>query len=88
MNEKLYQVTRENSFVKGLTKMPEIYHPAIEELIGQLEVNPFTVAEKNLSGVHKGYIKRIGGWRVIYIVDKNSKIVKLVKVAPRKNAYK
>ncbi|GFY68326.1 hypothetical protein TNIN_329541 [Trichonephila inaurata madagascariensis] len=88
MNQEHYSVTREKSFVEGLAKVPEIYLPAIQELMCQLEVDPKTAPKKSRSGVHNGFITRIGDWRVFYIIDWKNKIVKLLNVGPRKNVYK
>ncbi|GFY53548.1 hypothetical protein TNIN_486681 [Trichonephila inaurata madagascariensis] len=90
MNQErlFYRVTQEKSVVKSLKKVPKMYSPAIQELMCHLEVDPLNASQKSLSGVHNGYIKRIGDWRIIYIVDPKNRTVNLVKMEQRKNVYK
>lgn len=56
-------------------------------LIQKLANNPFPPKSKKLSG-REGYRLRYGDYRIIYTVDKNSKIITVTAIAHRRMIYK
>lgn len=41
-----------------------------------------------LEGVENGYRRRFGGWRVLYTVDDEIKVLEVFKIGPRGDVYK
>lgn len=63
-----------------------ISHRIFEKTL-QLQNNPYGLGSQKLKG-GKGYRIRIGDYRVIYAIDKSSKIVTIIKIAHRKQVYR
>lgn len=60
---------------------------SISNKILTLKDNPFGGNSKKLAG-GKGYRIRIGNYRVIYTINKEKKIVSIIKIGHRKEIYK
>jgi mRNA interferase RelE/StbE len=56
----------------------------------KLEINPLYGNNiKPLTGELKGLLRyRVGDWRVIYILFEEKKVVEIIAILPRGNAYK
>lgn len=63
-----------------------ISHRIFEKTL-QLKDNPYGLGSQKLEG-GKGYRIRIGDYRVVYTIDKISKIVIITKVGHRKEIYR
>lgn len=59
----------------------------ISQKIYQLEVNPYGLDSQKLAG-EKGYRIRIGDYRVVYIVNKESQSITIVKIRHRREVYR
>ena len=68
----------------GLDKT--ISHRIYEKTL-QLQDNPYGLGSHKLEG-GKGYRIRIGGYRVIYTIDKSSKTVIVTKIGHRREVYR
>ncbi len=87
----MFEVILSNTARKGAKDMPEALKIKLIALLDVFERNPFPVEEydiKKLRGLENTYRIRLGDWRVIYKVDFVAHRVIIVKVAPRKSAYK
>lgn len=72
---------------KDLDKLSNDITLRISVKLYALADNPFMHGFEKLGG-NKGYRIRIGDYRVIYIVDKKSKIVTIIKVKHRREVYR
>lgn len=59
----------------------------ISQKIRLLADNPFPNGSRKLSG-DEGYRMRIGNYRVIYTIDKKNEVIRITKVAHRREVYK
>lgn len=72
---------------KELDKIDDKIAFRISQKIYQLRNDPFGSDSQKLGG-GKGYRIRIGDWRVIYIVDKASKTVTVIRIRHRREVYR
>lgn len=59
----------------------------ISKKLHELGKNPYGFDSQKLSG-ENGYRIRIGTYRVIYLIDKGSQTITIIKIAHRKEVYK
>lgn len=72
---------------KEFLKLPESVRMKIRKQILSLESNPRPVGCKKLKETEY-YRLRNGDYRTIYSIDDNSKIVKILSIAHRKEVYR
>lgn len=72
---------------KQLLKIPYHQRLRIEKRIEELAKKPFTTRAKKLSG-RSGWRLRIGDCRALYSIDKKKKLIIILSVQHRKDAYK
>lgn len=83
----MYRIIYSTKVKKELDSLENIYYLKIREKILQLEENPRPIGSIKLT-TDEGYRVRIGNFRILYEIDDNNKIVKLMKVGHRKQVYK
>jgi mRNA interferase RelE/StbE len=79
-----------------LSKEANCYISRLEQkrrnaLLGALtgfEKNPFIGDIKPLKGRHGTYRRRVGAYRIIYSVDYEARVVKVLKIGSRGDIYK
>lgn len=76
-----------HSAQKDLDKLPDNIALKVSNKIFALSKNPYIMGNIKLEG-DRGYRIRVGDYRVVYTVDKQEKLVTIVKVAHRKEVYK
>lgn len=61
----------------------------LDNCFGELEKDPlYSINIKPLTGKLKGlYRYRVGDWRVIYRISRETKVVEIIAILPRGNAY-
>lgn len=71
-------------------KSPKDIQQRLDKCFEELEENPFSGGNiKPLTGQLKGlYRFRIGDWRVIYRIFKEKRLLEIVAILPRGDAYK
>jgi mRNA interferase RelE/StbE len=72
---------------KELLSLPDKVILTIEAKIDDLTTNPRPSGCKKLQGSDNEYRIRIGNYRVVYTIADIVKIVTIIKVADRKDAY-
>ena len=75
------------SAAKQLLKIPYRVRERIEKEIEGLTKNPYPSKSQKLSG-RDGYRLRVGDYRALYSFDKKAKIITVLSVQHRKDAYK
>ncbi|GFW96720.1 hypothetical protein TNCV_2847761 [Trichonephila clavipes] len=83
-----YTVTLKKSCAKDMERVPQNYMRAIAEFMNALEMEPFSAADKPLTGSDNSFSKRFGKLRVLYTIDTKCKTVEVCTVGPRKNVHK
>ena len=84
----MYKLIYEKRVFKDLDKIPNIYTEKILEVFKELVLNPHPIGSKKLSGREALYRVKQGDYRIVYSVDHNEKIIKVILVAHRKDAYR
>jgi len=87
----MFKIVIHKKSIKKLREMGKSSLKRMANLIEILETDPipwkyFDV--KKLEGEKDTYRVRIGKYRIIYFVDKNSKIIHILKIEKREKAYK
>ena len=60
----------------------------LDRALGSLEVNPFGAGDiKPLQGTPHTYRLRVGDLRIIYGVDRQARVVNVLSILPRGDAY-
>jgi len=83
-----WHVIIERSPQKVLRKLDTVMRSRIEKAIDQLSENPFPIGHRKIVGQENIYRVRIGGWRIIYEVEKGKLIILIIEIAPRGKAYR
>jgi mRNA interferase RelE/StbE len=81
-----YKIMISSKAEKQLAKLPTQFYPKILENILALAENPRPFGCKKLKG-REGYRIRIGDFRVIYSIEDDVLIVRVVAVGNRKEIY-
>lgn len=81
------KIVLSNKAQKELDKLSDKTALRISRKIFQLETNPYGLGSQKLGG-DKGYRIRIGDYRVIYTIEKEHKVITIIKVRHRREAYK
>lgn len=56
--------------------------------IKKLSINPDIMKNVKKLTDHTGFRLRSGDWRIIYVINKNEKLIQIVKIKTRGDAYK
>jgi mRNA interferase RelE/StbE len=84
----MYSIIFTNRAKKELLSLPNRIILILESKIDGLANQPRPVGCKKLQGSENEYRIRIGNYRIIYTVEDVVKIVTIIKVADRKDAYR
>ena len=74
-----WHVIIERSPQKVLRKLDTVMRSRIEKAIDQLSENPFPIGHRKIVGQENIYRVRIGGWRIIYEVEKGKLIILIIE---------
>ena len=83
-----YEVRMTHSAERELNELPKPIVPVLWERIKALASEPKSKRSKKLKGADKAYRLRIRDYRVIYTVDDEEKLVIVMAVRHRKEAYR
>lgn len=74
---------------KRLDRMDRPTYERIETRLEELETNPYnTRTSKPLHGLEGMRVSRVGDWRIIFTVNDTAKIIYIVAIRPRGEAYR
>jgi mRNA interferase RelE/StbE len=82
-----YSVKVKDSARKELEAVPDSVLGRIIHRIESLAEAPRPVGCKKLKGYSDHWRVRVGDWRVIYIIDDVAKLVRVTRIAHRREAY-
>jgi Cytotoxic translational repressor of toxin-antitoxin stability system len=86
----VYKVVVHKRGIRKLQFSPKSYLKRFSELVDLLKLNPVPWKEfdiKKVAGAEDTYRVRIGGFRVIYYVDKIDKTVHILRFDSRSRVY-
>lgn len=84
----MYLITFSKQADKALRKMPSNIAQNIVKKIKKLSINPDIMKNVKKLTDHLGFRLRSGDWRIIYVINKNEKLIQIVKIKTRGDAYK
>ncbi|MFB3924215.1 MAG: type II toxin-antitoxin system RelE/ParE family toxin [Terriglobia bacterium] len=74
--------------VRDLKSLPEEVKERVEQSVGRLSENPRPHGSKKLAGFENEWRLRVGDYRVLYLINDESKQVVVARVAHRREAYR
>jgi len=83
-----YTVNISKVVKKQILKLPVFTIKEIYKELKSLETNPFPDGYIKLKGFENYYRVRVGNYRILYEVYKQELIIKVVRVAHRKDVYR
>lgn len=84
----MYLITFSKQADKALRKMPSNIAQNIVKKIKELSINPDIMKNVKKLTDHPGFRLRSGDWRIIYVINKNEKLIQIVKIKTRGDVYK
>lgn len=72
---------------KELSKLDQRLSKRLLEKIQKLGNDPYGQDSQKLAG-GRGYRIRLGGYRIVYIIDKSNKLVTIIKIGHRREVYR
>ena len=85
----MFKITYSRQAIKGMMQLQPARRQAVIKRINAIAASPFAqypnVARLASS---QAYRLRIGDWRVIYEVDRKTRVMHVVIIAPRGRAYR
>ncbi len=86
-----YKVLVHPKVSKEIRELPKAYRLKLSELIDTLSQNPISFKKfdvRKLKGQKNKYRVRLGGFRLIYEVDKDEKLILILKIERRGRVHK
>jgi mRNA interferase RelE/StbE len=84
----VFEIQIEKAAEKQLRKISEPMHERIVNAILPLAENPRPVGAKKLSGTMNDWRIRVGDYRVLYEIAEEIRIVRIFRVAHRRDVYR
>lgn len=84
----MYLITFSKQADKALRKMLSNIAQNIVKKIKELSINPDIMKNVKKLTDHPGFRLRSGDWRIIYVINKNEKLIQIVKIKTRGDVYK
>lgn len=82
-----YSVRIRRSAEKELDSLPDLIHERLARSILSLEEDPRPRGSKKLSGRGE-HRMRVGAYRILYVINDEHRIVEIVAVGHRREAYR
>lgn len=83
-----YKIEWKTSASRELRSLPKNVIAEIVARVTDLRDDPFPEGVKKLAGAEQTYRIRFSSYRVIYTVEKDKRIVEVVRVGHRQSVYK
>ncbi len=88
MKQKPWRLVIAGTARRGLERIPERYAMAIVELLPAIAANPRRLGKPLRFELEGCWVARRGPYRVIYALDEEEGIVKVLSVAHRADVYR
>ena len=82
-----YALEIKHAAQKELDALDDFLFARIDRKILALADDPRPIGSKKLKGYKDSWRIRIGDWRVVYIVDDAARLVRITRVAHRREVY-
>jgi mRNA interferase RelE/StbE len=84
----VYEVYLEHAAERDLRKLPAEVFRRIVPHLKNLAENPRPAGCRKITGSQKDWRIRVGNYRIIYEIDGKAKVVRVMRVRYRKEAYR
>jgi len=84
----MFRVVLHKKALRELQKLSPTLRERIVGALRELARNPFTGDVKPIKGIRGLYRRRVGKYRIIYVVDFEENVIVILRIAPREKAYK
>ena len=86
----MYKITYSRQAIKGMMRLQPAKRQAVIPGINAIAAAPPSARHPNVAGLSasRAYRLRVGDWRVIYEVDRKTRTMHVVVIAPRGRAYR
>lgn len=88
MNEGPWRVQVSGPAVRDIARLPQKYATAVVEMLSTLAENPKRLGRPLRFELEGRWSARRGPYRVIYMIDEETRIVSVLAVAHRADAYR
>lgn len=88
MNESKWRIKTDRQVEKILRRLPKPLLARIREAIVTLADDPRPHGCRKLVGFDKLYRIRVGDWRIVYAIEDELRLILVVEVSPRGDAYR
>lgn len=80
----MYQLERKDWVKSQFNNLPERIKKDVAEILLDLSDEPYPVDSLAMTDEYAGYYRiRVDGYRIVYLVDEDSKMVLVWQIAPR-----
>jgi mRNA interferase RelE/StbE len=84
-----YEVPLTKTAKKIYLNLPSKLRAGLEKCFANLEINPKSTPNiKKIKGFQVDYRYQVGGWRILYEVNEDQKLVTVYEIKPRGDVYK
>lgn len=84
----MYEILLEQAAERDLKKLPADVFKRIIPTTKDLAKNPKPARSRKLTGSKNDWRIRVGDYRILYEIDARAKIVKVMRIRHRKDAYR
>lgn len=84
----MYDMSLERSAAAQLKRLPQTDYVRLAARLKSLQTDPRPRGCRKLSGSEADYRVRVGNWRIVYEVDDGRRVVRVLRIALRKVAYR
>lgn len=84
----MYEILLERRAEKDLKKLPSELFQRLIAKIQSLSENPKPQGSRKITGSKRDWRIRIGDYRAIYEIDEKEKLVKIMRIRHRREAYR
>ena len=82
-----YQVRREDDAQEQLRRLSPVPRRAVKSVVRDLEGGPSAADTRQLRGQTDLWRARAGRWRIIFRLDDEARVIRILRVGPRKTVY-
>jgi mRNA interferase RelE/StbE len=83
-----WDIVVSNNFKKSFSKLNKDLQKKVYDILKSLRKDPFLLPYKKLKGTRNYYRVRIGKYRLVYSLDHEKKVIKILDLDVRGRVYK
>ncbi len=84
----MYELRITQAATKSLRKAPREVAVRIRKKLDELQSDPFDISGLKKLTAHPGFRARVGDWRILYLVEKDTLVVQIIEIGHRREIYR